>query len=400
MVIRDVLRPSVGTVVPGAVTTLLLGEGRFLRDTKALVERYIAALRDDGSPIDRLFIVFPTLHPQARAVSYVWNSDGRPTEEIIRAWTLGDAFLRSPIARMYFGTHDVIRRRLCDSSTPRDFEVLTEIEQQGFTDYLAVAMHGSGGIAQPTVISFATRAAGGFTDDTLHRVLSSLDLLAPLIDTHVAERIAEALLGVYLGPGAGARVLRGAVKRGDGENIPAAICFADLRDFTSMSDRLPRDVLLELLNTYFDCVVGAVQTNGGEVLKFIGDAVLTVFRADEGAQGEAARAALTAAKDAFARAASVNVARAAEQKPLVDFGMSIHVGEVMYGNIGGPDRLDFTVIGPAVNVASRIQGLCRSLSRTLLVSEQFVRSAGSDAEDLGEHLLKGVAHPIRLYAPR
>jgi adenylate cyclase len=378
----------------------LLGEGRFTTDTKALLEGYAHALREDGVPVDRMFVVFPTLHPQARAVSYVWTSQGTSTEEIFRAWGYTDEFLRSPIARIYDRSHDVIRRRICDPNVPRDFGVIEDLLASGFTDYLAAAMQGAARYHSPSSVTFATKVPDGFRDEDLTKILSSMQLLAPLVDTHIAERVAASLLNVYLGNGTGSRVLRGAVKRGDSENIHAVVCFADLRDFTSLSDRLPRERLLALLNDYFDCVVGAVQAEGGEVLKFIGDAVLAVFRADSGDEPAACFAAMRAAKKAFRSAQAKNLERTAAGDPLIDFGMSIHLGDVTYGNIGARDRLDFTVIGPTVNLASRIQGLCRSLGRNLLMSEAVMACARVDADDLGSHTLKGVAAPVRLFSPR
>ena len=221
--------------------------------------------------------------------------------------------------------------------------------------------------------------------------------LTPLLDTHTAWRIGRGLLGVYLGTDTGSRVLDGAVKRGDGGDILAAVCFTDLRDFTALSDSLPRADLLELLNSYFDCVVGAVHAHSGEVLKFIGDAVLAIFRVTDNDRAAACQAALRAAHEAFARAAAANVARAGHQP--IDFGMSIHIGDVVYGNIGAIDRLDFTVIGPAVNLASRLQGQCKTLARPLLVSEAFAANCDEPCISLGEHHLKGVAQAVKIFAP-
>lgn len=396
---QDVPRPAVDVVYPGAVSRLLLGEGRQLRPTSRLLEAYMAALHADGIPVTRCFLSFPTLHPEVRARTFVWRGGGHPVEETHRPWQLGPAFHRSPLSPIFAGTHDVIRRRLCDPGTPRDFEVLQELEASGATDYIALALHVADRHRHPGSISFSCSLPGGFTDEMLQRALASVTLLAPLIDTHLSETIAASLLDVYLGPHAGPRVLRGAVQRGDGETIPAVICFADLRNFTSLADRLPQSDLLGLLNDYFGCVVGAVHAHGGEVLKFIGDAVLAVFRAAPGEEASACEAALTASREAFTAAGVVNDERVAAGKYPMEFGIALHLGEVMYGNIGGPDRLDFTVIGPAVNVTSRIQGLCARLSRRVLVSEAVAQRVEGALEDLGEHDLKGVDVPVRIFSP-
>jgi adenylate cyclase len=251
-----------------------------------------------------------------------------------------------------------------------------------------------------SAVSWSTRTPGGFTDAQLQALLATLVYFAPLLDTHAAQRIGGGLLKVYLGANAGSRVIEGAVRRGDGGEIRAAICFTDLRGFTSLSDRLPRAELLELLNSYFDCVVAAVHAHGGEVLKFIGDAVLAIFRvADntDAAANVACQAALQAAHDAFTRGAAANLARPGRQP--IEFGTAIHIGDVEYGNIGAADRLDFTVIGPAVNLASRLQGLCRTLGQPLLVSEAFAQACSESCNDLGDHQLKGVAAVVKVFAP-
>ncbi|MFZ9888749.1 MAG: adenylate/guanylate cyclase domain-containing protein, partial [Myxococcota bacterium] len=273
------------------------------------------------------------------------------------------------------------------------------LDDNGATDYLAAALRVADTRRQPGMISFSCTRPGGFTDEMAQRCLASLSLLASLIDTHVSEIIAASLLDVYLGHDAGQRVLQGAVKRGDGETIPAVICFADLRNFTTLSDQLPREQLLALLDTYFACVVGAVHEQGGEVLKFIGDAVLAIFRVSPGEEAAACAAAIAAAHGAQTAVATASAERAAAGLSSIDFGLALHLGEVMYGNIGGPDRLDFTVLGPAVNVASRIEGLCGRLGQSLLVSDAVARHAGGVFLDLGEHALKGVSVPIRLWAP-
>ncbi|HQY60785.1 MAG: adenylate/guanylate cyclase domain-containing protein [Myxococcales bacterium] len=398
MAIYDVPLPPLGSVEPGATLHYLHGEARATPATAALIEGYVRALRADGVPVDRAFYVIPTLHPQVAAWNFVWEGEGRPVREIARAWAavLGAEFAASPLRSIQLGTHAVIRRPLADPACPADFAIVGDLRADGFTDYLIAGTRHtvSAGFG---AVSVATRAPGGFTDEALALVLSTVGWLEPILDAHVMARIARTLLTTYLGADAGARVLRGAVKRGDGEPIHAAVSFTDLRDFTVLSDRLASAELLALLNDYFDCVVGAVQAHGGEVLKFVGDAVLAVFRSSVGDERRACLAALAAAREAFERAQAKNAARAGSA--LLEFGTSIHLGEVMYGNIGGPDRLDFTVIGPAVNLASRIQGLCRALDRPLLVSQAFVDATGVACEDLGAQRLKGVAQDVHIWSP-
>jgi adenylate cyclase len=395
--ILDFPLPDLGASAPSKTACMLLEHGRLTADTRVLVDALCRSLRAEGIPIDRAMLLLPTLHPQVRALNYIWN-DGEPVREIARPWQSVDSeeFKRSPIRPLLEGTHRLVRRRIADPACARDFGILDDLAGQGFTDYVIVRVEPIMGRVVGAV-SFATRQPGGFTDAQLRAALSTLPYLAPVLDTQIVRRVAGTLLNVYLGDDAGARVLDGAVRRGDGESIHAAVCFTDLRDFTVLSDRLPRTELLELLDSYFDCVVSAVHEHGGEVLKFIGDAVLAVFRASAQGEDVACRAALAAARDAFSRAEQANARRAGRQP--IAFGTSIHVGEVVYGNIGGPTRLDFTVIGPAVNLASRIQGMCRPLGQPLLVSEAFVRATQLDCEDLGAQKLKGVAVDARLFAP-
>jgi adenylate cyclase len=396
----DVPLPMPGTIHPGATARFLVGGARERATPRDLLVGYADALREDGVPLERSYLLTPTLHPEVAGLSFTWRRDRADVEVVERQWRgmatreYGD----SPLRRINEGTHAVIRRAMHDPSTPRDFPVVQELADDGFTDYLVAAIPGGAHLPRPTSISWSTRAPGGFSAANVDLCLASLGWIAPLLDAHIARHIAARLLGVYVGADAGARVLAGAFRRGDGGSVNAAICFADLRDFTALSDRLPRDELLELLNAYFDCVVGAVAAHGGEVLKFIGDAVLAVFRAEDVDAATACRSALAAARETFARATAANAARAGRVP--IDFGMSIHVGDVMYGNIGGASRLDFTVIGPAVNLASRIQGLCRPLGRSLLVSEAFARAAGADCEDLGLRAVKGVAAEVRIFSPR
>lgn len=399
--IDDVRIPAPGEYPLGACAQLLLGEGRLLPDFPQLTAAYGAALWTEQLPVDRVLVLMPTLHPLMGALNFVWSSSDNSVREIARGWsaTATEEFKRAPIASLLAGSHGVIRRKLCDPSTPHDFEIVDDLIAQGFTDYLIASIAPAAG-RLVSAVSWATRTPGGFTEIQLQRLLATLVYFAPLLDTHAAQRIGGGLLKVYLGGDAGARVMEGAVRRGDGGEIRAAICFTDLRGFTALSDRLPRAELLELLNAYFDCVVAAVHAHGGEVLKFIGDAVLAIFRiADdtEAAAEAACLAALHAAQDAFARGAAANSARPGCQP--IEFGTAIHIGDVEYGNIGAADRLDFTVIGPAVNLASRLQGLCGNLGQPLLVSEAFATTCAASFDALGDHQLKGVAATVKVLIP-
>jgi adenylate cyclase len=184
-----------------------------------------------------------------------------------------------------------------------------------------------------------------------------------------------------------------------GETIRAVIWLCDLRGFTALSERLPRDALIELLNEYLGAMCAALDAGGGEVLKLIGDALLGIFPVVAEEPAAACNRALDAAQKAQAALAALNATRTEAGKPMIDYGVALHVGDVMYGNIGGENRLDFTVIGPAVNLAARIEGLCGELGRPVLLSADFVTASGVPAQALGTFVLKGLAEPQAIYAP-
>jgi adenylate cyclase len=225
-------------------------------------------------------------------------------------------------------------------------------------------------------------------------------LFALHVQRHSELKISENALGAYLGYGAAAKVLEGAIKRGAGDSIRAVIWVSDLRNFTKMSDALaPADTLL-LLNAYFETMVSAVAVHGGEILKFIGDGMLAVFPVTVGV-AEASRAAVSAAREAIARLEvsnrTIRVASDAEGRHLLRAGIVLHEGEVFFGNIGAPDRLDFTVIGAAVNEACRVEALTKTIGRDLLMTEAVARHLSHDVEHLGEHQLRGVSARMSVY---
>jgi adenylate cyclase len=245
----------------------------------------------------------------------------------------------------------------------------------------------------------ATNRPDGFHDDEIALFNALVPALAFNLEIQTLRRTARTLLDTYVGRQAGARVLDGQIRRGMGETIRAVIWLCDLRGFTSLSERLGRDLLIELLNQYFGPMCDAVESAGGEVLKFIGDAMLAIFPAGD-APAAACDRALAAAASARAALAETNNKRAAAGLPVIAYGLALHLGEVMYGNIGGETRLDFTVIGPAVNLTARIESLCGELRRQLLLSADFVSAAGIAAEEVGEFALDGVGAPQRVFALR
>ncbi|HYE00891.1 MAG TPA: adenylate/guanylate cyclase domain-containing protein, partial [Alphaproteobacteria bacterium] len=347
----------------------LIRKGRFRPGVLSLVSGFGRRANEYGIPLWRVHYVVQTLHPLDRLAVTRWYDDGADSGElrVPHGTQDSDRFRNSPI-RVVFEGGGEIRRRLEGPGVVIDFPVLQDVIDGGGTDYLALPVPFSDG--QVNAITLATRAPGGFAGWMMEELRHAVRAMAPLLEVMQTRALAKVLLDTYLGANAGERVLRGAITRGSGETIRAAVWFCDLRGFTELSERLPRQALIELLNAYFGAATAAVERHGGEVLKFIGDAVLAIFPLGEGAPpAEAAERALRAATEAAAAIAAGHAERQAAGLPKIRFGLALHIGDVLYGNIGGTGRLDFTVIGPAVNAVTRIEGLTKALGRSLLVSQ-------------------------------
>jgi len=352
-----------------------------------LVERVRAA----GIPLWRCSFSLMTKHPELVWRTVQWNErDGVTTVERSRA-TLDEPYFRaSPIAQLRAGAPP-IRERL---DAPSAFPICEDLRALGGTDYVAHGLPASTG--EISYISWATRAPGGFSEDALAAFGALAPYLAQRIELAAAYHGTRALLEVYLGRNAGRRVVDGGFRRGSGELISAAIWFCDLRGFTALSDDRTPHAVVATLDTYFDCVAAAIMAAGGEVLKFIGDATLAIFPVGDD-PAAACRRALGAAERALDDLGRANVGRTARGEPALAIGIALHLGEVMYGNIGARDRLDFTVISSSVNEACRLEALCKTLGTPLALSQAFADAARPEAVvDLGLHALKGVRAPLRV----
>jgi class 3 adenylate cyclase/uncharacterized protein (DUF427 family) len=358
-----------------------------------LAAQFLAFLRGSGCPVDRSTIIIPTLHPQIFATVLVWRAD---TPEIRIVYEPHDIlhqarFADSPFAPIIRGAGGV-RRRLEDADVKLDFPVVRDLHGEGATDYLAMPFRFSDG--QINVISMTSFTRAGFGTAHLGQIYEVMPMLGRLFEVHALRRTATALLETYLGHDTGKRVLNGLVKRGDGEHIDAVIWFCDFRDSTVLSGSLPREVYLEQLNRFFYCMAGAVLKKGGEVLKYIGDAVLAIFPTAAGAE-HACRSALQAASLAAERVKAINEAHL--EVPPIRFGIGLHVGTVTYGNIGVPQRLDFTVIGTAANEAARIESMTKELNRGLLASAAFAAQVPGKLVSAGRYRLKGLEGEYELF---
>ncbi len=391
----------------------LLTEGWSITDSTELVERLAKRLVAAGFPLWRLVCLIRTLHPQVIGTRYMWRRDPGVANLRYKEYSPSHGVLQtsqyvdSPIAAILDGAAAGIRRRLDIPGVKLDFPILKELCTEGGTDYVAMPLVFSDG--QINAITVTADRPGGFTSRELEQLYQMLPVLARLLEVHTMRRTAKTLLDTYLGRHTGERVFNGLIKRGDGEDIHAAIWFCDLRDSTRLADSMSREAFLAILNDFFDCTAGAVLDHGGEVLRFIGDAALAIFptckvsRAVERGCCEteaACHAALAAVADAQARMQTLNRLRAQKGEPPLRFGLGLHMGDVMYGNIGVPGRLEFTVIGAAANEAARLEGLCKSLNKSILISAEFEHCIPGELVSLGRHELRGVSTPREVFTLR
>ncbi len=368
----------------------LIREGRDLPDSKAVLGGLCRKLTETGFALYRLSVSTRTLHPQVLAIGYVWKRGDLEATEVQRDHGIlqDPLYLESPLKPIFDGAPE-IRRRIEAPDAPLDFPILRELKEEGVTDYLVLPLRFSHG--RMNTVAIATDRRGGFSNRELAEFADLVPLLALVLEVKETKRITATLLDIYLGRDAGRRVLGGLIKRGDGITLAAALWYCDLRGFTALSEKLPRDQIIDLLNEYFGCMAEPVHAHGGEVLKFIGDAMLAIFPiADDLDRDRACLTALAAAQDALARLDSLNDARRTAGQPVLEVGIGLHTGAVAYGNIGAPDRLDFTVIGPAVNLVTRLESLSAPLGHRLLASSRFASPCGLRLRSLGRHRLKGI----------
>jgi len=375
----------------------LLRDGPRITDSSAFLTAFAERLLANGIAVGRLSTGVPTLHPQVFSLSGLWEA-GRGASE---RRNLADAntFSRlqdSPIKAVYEGRGPV-RRDLTAPAVEGEYVIYSDLREQGFTDYFVIGVPFSDGSNK--ALTLATKRAGGFTTDEIATFEALIPAFALNLEIQALRRTAETLLDVYVGRQAGKRVLDGAIKRGMGETIRAVVWLCDLRGFTTLSEELSRERMIDLLNAYFGVMCQVIEQHQGEVLKFVGDALLAIFPIIGDDAASACRLALTAARAAIAAIDDLNTGRTSRNEPPIVYGIALHVGDVIYGNIGGEHRLDFTVIGPAVNLAARIEGLCRELGRPILLSEAFVAAARIEVEPLGRFALKGMAAQQSVSAP-
>ena len=376
------------------VVDWLIGGARPAADPKEVLRLFCERLLECGIRLDRLALFVQPLHPNVAARAFYWRRGAAEIDvnEEDHGFLGSDEQISSPIYRVR-KTRREIRRRLEDRAAPLDFPVLEELREQGITDYLIVPLEFVNGEVHG--LSVGTRSPGGFSAAEIAAIGRVLPAFTRLVEVFGLTHKAANILDAYLGSHAGEQVLQGRIRRGDAERIHAVIWFCDLRDSTPLADALGPEAFLALLNEYFECVLGPVLERDGQVLRFIGDAALAIFPVG-GNPAEAATSAVDAACEALARMAALNERRRASGAPELAFGIGLHLGDVLYGNIGTRTRIEFTVIGAAANEAARIEALCKTLGAPLVVSDAVASHTRHAWRPLGRHPLRGVEKPVEL----
>ncbi|HTZ35449.1 MAG TPA: adenylate/guanylate cyclase domain-containing protein [Stellaceae bacterium] len=389
------------------LTAWVVEAGLAGKSESAILGGFCRRAADGGLPIARAGVIIDTLHPIHEGRVFRWRNDDTGDPEFLEYGPTNEgvaatSWQASPFFRMLQDGSSWLRRRLARSETP-EFPGLVDHQNDGMTDYLALinrfAEEGAIGEMDCVYSYWVTDRPDGFEDRHIDALVALMPKLALAVKCVSLARIAETLVETYLGRDAGRRVLGGLIRRGVAETISAALWFSDLRDFTRIADQAEPQQLIPFLNDYAETAISAIHAQGGDVLKLIGDGVLAVFAAPT---SEAACASALAAEAALRRElAALNARRGDGGLPTTEIYLGLHLGEVFYGNIGSRERLDFTVVGPAVNEVSRIAAMCRSLDRRLLVSEAFAAASAEPDRavlvSVGRYALRGVARPQHLF---
>jgi len=373
------------------IVTWLLEERLNIGRASNLLTYYCQRLREVGLPLDRATIHLPQLHPQIVARSLLWlRETGGSVETGHRHGDRSqDFYLRSPVRIIYEGGAKV-HSRVASLEDRQEFPIIEDLHRDGYAEYLMLPIAFATG--RINAISFATKEDKGFDALDQASLAATLPAFGAVLELNQAQSTARSLLDTYVGRGSGERILNGAVRRGQGEEIHAVVWYCDLRGFTKLSQCEELAPVIALLNDYFDCMAAPVDAHGGEILKFMGDAMLAIFSCESTreAKCEASDKAILAAEEALAGIDEMNRQRQEQGAIPVRVGIAIGVGKVMYGNIGTADRLDFTVIGPVVNLVSRLEGLSLDLDPPIVVSESLARSSRRSFRELGRFALKGI----------
>jgi adenylate cyclase len=377
------------------VTWLLSSQTRAL-DGVVLFDELCWRLVGHGVPLWRTNLSIGMLHPQIMGLGFRWWRDRALTEEfrIKHGMAERSDYLNSPM-RPTIEQSLTVRYKLDDQAALARYPVLREFRAAGATEYLSCPLSGSTG--RHRVMTFTTDHPTGFADAHIGMIDTILPAVSLIVESKSLQGMNAGLLDLYLGRTIGRHILGGDIFRGQGRRMRAALMAVDLRGFTTLADRMGGDELIQLLDDYFDAVAASVHAHGGEILKFVGDGVLAIFESDGQSDAQAAAAALAAGQELLRRIDTTNENRHAVGQELIRIGIGLHVGEVIYGNVGAIDRLDFTAIGPAVNLVCRLEALTKRLERPLLVSEHFAATASQPLLSLGFHPVRGLSEPQEVF---
>lgn len=397
-----VLQSDHETLTIEALDDWIIAQGLESSSLNDFAEGLGPRLNAAGLPIMRLHISRSALDPSLEGTGCTWfRGEGVRPEDYAHGNTDTQRWHESPLKAMIDQRILRMRRRLVGPEAQLDFPVLTEFRDIGATDWLAYLIEFTPGDNPTALLGMSVTVASDAPDGFTATQEAAFDRLSQRIGLVVFRlTLAQTLYNViraYIGLHAGWRIVKGQIKRGAVERLKAAILFADLRGFTRFSESNAPEAVITGLNDYLGATVEAIDARDGQVLKFLGDGLLAVFDLEDRDEAEVCGAALEAALEALAANATLNSARADEGLPTLGLGIALHLGEVLYGNVGSAERLDFTAIGPAVNQTSRIESLCKELGVELLISERFAKACGRPLRDLGSHSLRGVAEPQKLF---
>jgi adenylate cyclase len=381
----------------GDVVHWLTSETRHERFIDNIFAELCMRLQRAGIPVKRASLHLLIQHPQWLGARILW-ADGMREATIMRVdydVRQRSEYIGSPVEEIQGGATEIRENLERDPALGRKHGLYDELRSLGLTDYVAWPLHHT--LGKRHVVAFSTDRPSGFDEAHIARLSELLPILALVSEIRMKNRLARTLLETYVGAHAGELILAGATRRGSGTTVRAAILICDLRDFTRISDSWPRDDVIDLLNNYFDAMSEPIARHGGEILKFMGDGLLAIFPLSQPSACADLLNAVTEARQAMAALNEKNRETGAE--PL-NFGIGVHVGDVMYGNIGSRTRLDFTVIGPAVNMASRLEALTKQIGKPVLLSRAFADLVAGDfdLERVGEYPVRGFGDPIELFA--
>lgn len=374
----------------------MMTQGRCSNDPIAVVSHYCALLVEAGVPLWRVNIGQRFANPLLIAWGVVWTPEGTDTYDVTHARMLTDGYVGSSFE--YIMENDrPLHKSLLGLDPEKDHASYIEFAQAGGTDYYATLLYYGDGSRHGC--TFATQNSDGFSPQHLEMIEQSKAGLSCALEPVTMRKSTESLLRTYLGDGPSKEVWNGTTQRGERRTLDAVVMFTDLRGFTEMSNRSSEAEVFDALDSYFEVLVQAVEEKNGDVLKFMGDGILSVFPVpDAGEHAEICKQAALAAKRILTELAKLNQSRMKSGKNSLDIGIGINAGQVSYGNIGSPGRLDFTVLGNAVNIASRIEGLTKTIGDRVLATSAVADAVSKYFVSKGHHEVRGVEHPIEVFA--